>query len=250
MLDVRRSDEGPLVVSPAVLQDGRELQVRRIGLGRSRTWVVPLGTRAWPYPNIESVSAHPAAQQGAAPASIEGSPQPVADEHRFTTDYVPQRQKVAISSIDGSVSLPEYQPPLLTLLATFKEEHRLRLDWAWEYRIGDSVVTFDLDEPVKRPSVRDVAEERRQLEQLPLPYDRISPLPRFSAASPVAHPPAECTPPSSPLRCCQVSRKGVESVSSRRAGLPRDRSTAGDRGLHCRERRRGGLVRPPHSGVH
>ena len=32
VLDVRRSDEGPLVVSPAVLQDGRELQVRRIGL--------------------------------------------------------------------------------------------------------------------------------------------------------------------------------------------------------------------------
>ena len=170
-------------MSPAVLQDGRELQVRRIGLLGDPTWVVPLGTRAWPYPNIESVSAHPAAQQGAAPASDRGllATIPVADEHRFTTDYVPQlRQKVAISSIDGSVSLPEYQPPLLTLLATFKEEHRLRLDWAWEYRIGDSVVTFDLDEPVKRPSVRDVAEER-QLEQLPLPYDRIRYLPRFSA---------------------------------------------------------------------
>ena len=107
---------------------------------------------------------------------IEGSPQFPSPTNTASLPPTTCRSfvKVAISSIDGSVSLPEYQPPLLTLLATFKEEHRLRLDWAWEYRIGDSVVTFDLDEPVKRPSVRDVAEERRQLEQLPLPYDRIA----------------------------------------------------------------------------
>jgi superfamily II DNA or RNA helicase len=176
VLDVRRS-EGPLIVTPAVLQDGRELQLSHIGL---------LGDPAhglfhWePAPNATTTLS---LLQLTEPLSrelrqllTEGSSLtiPPADEHRFITDYVPQlRQKVAITSTDGSVSLPEYQPPVLTLLATFKEEHRLRLDWAWQYRIGDSVATFDLDEPVRRPSVRDVTEEQRQLEQLPLPYDKI-----------------------------------------------------------------------------
>ena len=49
-------------------------------------------------------------------------------------------------------------------------------------------MTFDLDEPVKRPSVRDVAEEQRQLEQLPLPYDRIPLLAEvLGRPRPVAH---------------------------------------------------------------
>ena len=192
VLDLRRSAEGPLVVSPAVLHDGHELQVRRIGLlGDPAHGLFHWGPGPGPTPTLSLFQLTQPLSRELRQLLAEGSSLtiPVADEHRFTTDYVPQlRQKVAISSIDGSVSLPESQPPLLTLLATFKEEHRLRLDWAWEYRIGGSVATFDLDEPVKRPSMRDVAEERRQLEQLPLPYDRIPLLAEvFGRPKPVAH---------------------------------------------------------------
>ena len=192
VLDVRRSDEGPLVVSPAVLQDGHELQLRRVGwLGDPAHGLFHWGPGpdGNPVLSLFQLSQPLSRELRQLLAESSSVTVPVTDEHRFTTDYVPQlRQKVAITSIDGSVSLPVHQPPLLTLLATFKEEHRLRLDWAWEYRIGDSVAAFDLDEPVKRPSVRDVAEERRQLEVLPLPYDTIPQLAEvLGRPSPVAH---------------------------------------------------------------
>jgi superfamily II DNA or RNA helicase len=177
VLNVRRSDEGALIVSPAVLQEGHELQLPRIGLlGDPAHGLFHWEPGLNPTPTLSLLQLTQPLTRELRQLLAEGSSLtiPPADEHRFTTDYVPQlRQKVAITSTDGSVSLPECRPPVLTLLATFKEEHRLRLDWAWEYRIGDSVATFDLDEPVKRPSVRDVAEEQRQLERLPLPYDKI-----------------------------------------------------------------------------
>ena len=241
-------------MSPAVLQEGHELQLPRIGL---------LGDPAhglfhWePGPNatptLSLLQLTQPLTRELRQLLAEGSSLtiPPADEHRFTTDYVPQlRQKVAITSTDGSVSLPEYQPPVLTLLATFKEEHRLRLDWAWEYRIGDSVATFDLDEPVRRPSVRDVAEEQRQLERLPLPYDKIPQLaevggrPRPASARPVGRGARRPVCRRGPSGARESRRAG--HPPRRRAGLPRDRSAADDRGLHRRERRGLGLVRPAH----
>ena len=97
-------------MSPAVLQDGRELQVRRIGLlGDPAHGLFHWGSGACRYPNIESVSAHPAAHQELRQLLIEGSSLtfPVADEHRFTTDYVPQlRQKSLSARLTGRSRCP------------------------------------------------------------------------------------------------------------------------------------------------
>ena len=55
----------------------------------------------------------------------------ISGKQAFLDDFVPKlRHKITLTSADGSVQLPEYVPPVLTLTVTFKEEHRLRLDWA------------------------------------------------------------------------------------------------------------------------
>ena len=194
VLDVRHPDDGPLLVAPAILHEGRELMLRRVGLlgdpGHGLFHWGPSGGSQTPTLTLHQLD-RPLSRELRQLFTEGGSALriPANDEDRFLTSFVPQlRQKVPITSIDGSVEMPEYVPPLLRLTATFKEEHRLRLDWSWEYRIGASVATFDLDEPVSRPSVRDVAEERRQLANLDLPYESIPQLAEaLGRASPVAH---------------------------------------------------------------
>ncbi|MDH2444257.1 DEAD/DEAH box helicase [Amnibacterium sp. CER49] len=55
----------------------------------------------------------------------------------FLREYVPQlRDRVDVASRDGSVALPEVEPPRLVLTAAFGAGHRLALRWAWEVRRG------------------------------------------------------------------------------------------------------------------
>jgi superfamily II DNA or RNA helicase len=106
---------------------------------------------------------------------IDGEPLaiPARDEDRFLHEFYPQlRHKAVVVSSDDSVALPELASPVLTLRCQFRPEHRLRLDWGWDYTTGDRTQTFELDEPVVRPTLRDTAEEARLLAALPLPYDR------------------------------------------------------------------------------
>ncbi len=99
---------------------------------------------------------------------------PARDEVRFLDDYYPQLQhKATVVSSDGSVTLPELAPPVLTLTCEFKPDHRLRLDWGWDYRVGQTDHRFDLDAPLERPSLRDAAGEALLLAALSLPYDRL-----------------------------------------------------------------------------
>ncbi|HYP46491.1 MAG TPA: DEAD/DEAH box helicase [Propionibacteriaceae bacterium] len=108
---------------------------------------------------------------------------PESDEHRLLHDYYPQlRSKAALASSDASVSLPELGPPVLTLRCTFRPEQRLRLDWGWSYAVGEDRVSFSLDEPVRRPTLRDAGEEAVRLLALPLPYDRLPQLADTGAA--------------------------------------------------------------------
>ncbi len=194
VLDVRRSQEGSLLVSPAVMHDGRELLLRRVGLlGDPAHGLFHWGPALEkPAESLSLLQLDRLLSREVRQLFADGGSSlriPASDEHRFAADFVPQlRQKIQVTSIDGSVSLPESVPPVLHLTATFKEEHRLRLDWSWEYRIGDTIATFDLDQPVSRPSVRDIAEERRQLANLNLPYEKIPQLAEaLGRSSPVAH---------------------------------------------------------------
>jgi superfamily II DNA or RNA helicase len=193
-LDVRRSEYGEMLVSPMVLHDGRELTLRRTGLlGDPAHGLFHFGVKPGGRTEVLSLIRldQPLSRELRQLLADGGESMiiPAEDEGRFLDDFVPKlRHKITLTSADGSVQLPEYVPPVLTLTVTFKEEHRLRLDWVWQYRSGTGTASFELDEPILRPTVRDAAEERRQLDELPLPYEQIPQLAeRRGVAQPVAH---------------------------------------------------------------
>ncbi|MCU1404561.1 MAG: hypothetical protein JWQ43_864 [Glaciihabitans sp.] len=70
---------------------------------------------------------------------------PGKDIDEFLTDYFPQlRRSIPINSGDGSVTLPEFVPPVLVLSAVFEPQHVLRLTWDWEYQQGGAVLRLPL----------------------------------------------------------------------------------------------------------
>lgn len=90
---------------------------------------------------------------------------PAAELDCFLTTYYPQlAQHVEVSCPDGSVTLPVAQPPSLELTLTTLGDHRLQLDWAWIYRLGDSQRHEPLAMPAGPvPPGRDPAAEARAL---------------------------------------------------------------------------------------
>jgi hypothetical protein len=90
---------------------------------------------------------------------------PEADVPVFTGKYYPaMRQRVTVASLDGSVELPEVQPPCLLLRVTFAAGHESVLEWSFAYPVGGSVITVTgADEPV----ARDRKAERALLDTLP-----------------------------------------------------------------------------------
>ncbi|WP_217428273.1 DEAD/DEAH box helicase [Microlunatus speluncae] len=99
---------------------------------------------------------------------------PAADADRFTDEFYPQvRRKAEIVSTDGTVTLPEVAPPTPVLVVRYQPAHRLELRWRWQYEVAGATHRFDLDEPVRQPTVRDPAAETRIAAALPLPYDRM-----------------------------------------------------------------------------
>lgn len=58
---------------------------------------------------------------------------PPAEQHLFLTEGVPElRSGFALSSVDGSVTLPKPQPGVIVLTAAWRTGHRLTLSWAAE----------------------------------------------------------------------------------------------------------------------
>jgi superfamily II DNA or RNA helicase len=97
---------------------------------------------------------------------------PAADLGRFVTDYYPRlRHVVPLTSSDGHVPLPEITPPRLSLTLTHREGHRLGLEWGFEYAVGDTTRAYPLTGPVD--PARDTAAERRLLDDLWLPDERL-----------------------------------------------------------------------------
>lgn len=67
---------------------------------------------------------------------------PGADVDEFLAAYYPRlRRGLELTSVDGSVTLPELKPPMLVLTATYAPKHSLRLDWHWEYDLGGRIST-------------------------------------------------------------------------------------------------------------
>jgi len=64
---------------------------------------------------------------------------PAEDEERFLHDYFPRlRQRINVTTSDGSVELPPVQPPVLVLTVERLAGHRLALEWTWSYVVGEA----------------------------------------------------------------------------------------------------------------
>jgi superfamily II DNA or RNA helicase len=91
---------------------------------------------------------------------------PGGDLGRFLADYYPRLQRsLRVVSSDATVTLPEVAPPRLSLHLTYREGHRVGLEWGFEYAVGDDVRTHPLDiEPAW--GAYDPAAERAVLREL------------------------------------------------------------------------------------
>ena len=105
---------------------------------------------------------------------------PAADAPKFLNHYYPAlRQHMAVESPDGSVDLPEIQPPRLALTVTFEDNHTTHLLWAFRYTAGDDVHNVPLMRPGIQEAVRrDTAAEDSLLAGL----DTLADVPGFALA--------------------------------------------------------------------
>ena len=109
---------------------------------------------------------------------------PAGDVARFLTDYYPRlRLSIAVVSSDESLQLPEIQPPRLCLTVTHLPDHQVSLDWDFGYPIGDETRHVSLEDSTALAGLRDLGAERRLLERLRLPDDRLPMLRAGSAGS-------------------------------------------------------------------
>src|SRR5215216_7208432 len=193
MLDAHRDPGAGLLVGPRVLLDDRELDLSSLGvLGDPAHGIFNIakkvgGVQELIVTRLDQLLSREMRQLLVDPHSLMV---PADDEDRFLTDFVPRlRTKINITSADRSVRLPDYVEPILGLTVHFRPEHRVRLDWSVHYDAPSGLATYAIDDPVDPQSIRDIAEERRKLARLPLPYQDIpqladpnSELPQLPAA--------------------------------------------------------------------
>ncbi|MHA7283601.1 DEAD/DEAH box helicase [Arthrobacter sp. TMS2-4] len=65
---------------------------------------------------------------------------PEEEKSLFLQDYYPKlRQSIHVDSSDGSVELPEIQPPALVLTTAYGADGSVALDWHFDYTLGEAV---------------------------------------------------------------------------------------------------------------
>ncbi|WP_125614753.1 DEAD/DEAH box helicase [Specibacter cremeus] len=99
---------------------------------------------------------------------------PAADEDRFLTQMYPQlRRQSAIVSADESIELPETAAPVLSLLAQYGGDHRVRLHWEWHYATGSRTTSLPLRPEPGESGPRDDAAEAALLATLGEPWQDV-----------------------------------------------------------------------------
>ena len=173
-LDVRRTAEG-LELRPQVTLGAQELPLTAIGVlgdpAHGVFWLRPgeQGTEELVVARLTDVIGRELRQMVVDARTLSV---PAADEARFVSEFAVQlRQKVDLTSTDGSVRLPSSAAPRLALGMDFQPGHRLGLDWTVVYDLGEEGQCFPIASPVGLRSVRDLAAERELLTALALPYD-------------------------------------------------------------------------------
>ncbi|OUM41180.1 DEAD/DEAH box helicase [Arthrobacter sedimenti] len=65
---------------------------------------------------------------------------PEEEKALFLQEYYPKlRQSIQVESSDGTVELPEIQPPVLVLTTAYGADGSVTLDWHFDYPLGDAV---------------------------------------------------------------------------------------------------------------
>jgi superfamily II DNA or RNA helicase len=166
VLDVRRDEpEGDLRLVPAVRVAGEpdlpKKQLRLVGNPAHGLFVdapdeLLLGAFAQPLDDATFALVR------SGPLRI-----PAAEAPRFLRHYYPGlRQRVAVESSDGSVELPEIEPPTLAVDVAFEPGHRTALRWSFAYPVEGETLRVPLDavEAADAPEVvRDAAAEQALL---------------------------------------------------------------------------------------
>ena len=173
-LDTRRAGAAGLLVAPRVVLAGRRLELPSVGvLGEPAHGIFTVSADAEGGERLVVSRLEKLLSRELRQLVVDAKPLlvPARDEERFLGDFAPQlRHKVGLGSADASVALPEHVPPVLALRVGFGSGHRVRLDWSVRYGAGQGEREHALDEPGRRPGLRDPDAEAALLESLPLPY--------------------------------------------------------------------------------
>ena len=162
VLDLGRVGDGPLEVSPVVRLDGDDVPLAGGLLVGSPAHgaVIPRADRLLLVPFLDALG--PATHELAAGGVLTV---PAAEVPRFLFGWYPVlRQRLTVTSLDGSVDLPEVRPPVLVVDVRFAAGHRTQIAWHVGYPVGDHLALADDPAGVV---ARDVAAERALLTALP-----------------------------------------------------------------------------------
>jgi superfamily II DNA or RNA helicase len=131
-LDATRDAAGALTLAALLTIDGRPHPAPSAGaIGDHGVYVTGFSPATFALaPTVGSLRAEQRALLGAS-STVEI---PGDDVEEFLTGFYPVlRRGIAISSSDGSVALPDIQPPVLVLTVAFGRKQTLKTTWDWEY---------------------------------------------------------------------------------------------------------------------
>ncbi|GAB3606515.1 DEAD/DEAH box helicase [Conyzicola nivalis] len=137
-LDVARTDDAALALSPVLTIDGSPLPVSAAGaLADHGVYTTEFGpTVITLAPTATPLSP----EQRALLGRESGVVIPSGDVDEFLTNYYPSlRRSIDISSTDDSVDLPQLVPPTLVLAVSFGRKQSLKTKWTWE-NAGDAAI--------------------------------------------------------------------------------------------------------------
>ncbi len=136
-LDATQTEDGSLQLCPALEVDGRPHP--------SETAYVISTHGIYTVAPDDTITLAPTAGK-LTPKDIDllqrGRPVVVPGEEKslFLQEYYPRlRQSIQVGSSDGSVELPEIQPPVLVMTTAYSADGSVALDWHFDYPLGETV---------------------------------------------------------------------------------------------------------------
>ncbi|MET3173958.1 UNVERIFIED_ORG: superfamily II DNA or RNA helicase [Arthrobacter sp. UYCu721] len=174
------ADDGGLELAPTITVEGEDVDPASVGtIGRPAHGIfLTTGGEALPGVSADSVITLAPLESGLSEELLTfvtaGSTLhiPAKDETRFLTGFYPKlKQAARVTATDESVALPALALPVLSLLANYGADHRVRLHWEWHYKSGNLVTAQPLWRHPGDHGYRDDTAEARILEGIGQPWN-------------------------------------------------------------------------------